>query len=205
MISKGGEYRIGDVIELFSTTSGEKAKAVVTNTLDLQAKVNFNLIDGGSGYVSTESNAGTIVEYIGGDGDSPASFKIQSGSLTDTFALSLNVNKFASNTIAGELAPRVAYRDTSFGIMDTHANTLLGSPEFGFRESTENLTAGQNFKTNDRAVLVLANTSNPGVIVGDSLYGVTSSANATVNVIKRAHNGTTVSYTHLTLPTSDLV
>ena len=192
MISKGGEYRIGDVIELFSTTSGEKAKAVVTNTLDLQAKVNFNLIDGGSGYVSTENNAGTIVEYIGGDGDSPASFKIQSGSLTDTFALSLNVNKFASNTIAGELAPRVAYRDTSFGIMDTHANTLLGSPEFGFRESTENLTAGQNFKTNDRAVLVLANTSNPGVIVGDSLYGVTSSANATVNVIKRAHNGTNV-------------
>ena len=76
--------------------------------------------------------------------------------------------------------------------MDTHANTLLGSPEFGFRESTENLTAGQNFKTNDRAVLVLANTSNPGVVVGDSLYGVTSSANATVNVIKRAHNGTNV-------------
>ena len=184
MISKGGEYRIGDVVELFSTTSGEKAKAVVTNTLDLQAKVNFNLIDGGSGYVSTESDAGTTVELIGGDGDSPASFKIQPGSLTDTFALSLNVNKFSSNTIAGELAPRVAYRDSSFGIMDTHANTLLGSPEFGFRESTENLTAGQNFKTNDRAVLVLANTSNPGVVVGDSLYGVTSSANATVNLIK---------------------
>ena len=57
-------------------------------------------------------------------------------------------------------APRVTYRDTSLGIMNTHANTLLCSPDFGFREASENLVSGTNFRTNANAVIVLHNTSD---------------------------------------------
>lgn len=195
----GGEYRKGDIVDIISSKTGAFAKAVVTDTSDLQRKVSFNIVDGGSGYVNTEQDqdlssldlgSGTIVEYIGGVGSAPASFKILTGDLTDTFSLSLCVNKFASNTVFGATAPRVAYADTSLGIMNTHANTLLSSPDFGFRESNESLSTKRNFRTNANAVIVIENTSNPGIVVGDSLFGVTSSANATVVGVRRAYNAT---------------
>jgi|TARA_B100001094_G_scaffold316085_1_gene356872 hypothetical protein len=188
----GGEYRKGDIVDIISSKTGAFAKAVVVDTNDLQSKVNFNIVDGGSGYITTEENQGTIVEYIGGVGTSPATFKILAGDITDTFALSLNTNKFASNSVFGVTAPRVTYRDTSLGIMNTHANTLLSSPDFGFREASETLVSGTNYRTNANAVIVLASGSNPGVVVGDSLFGVTSSANAIVKAIRRAYNSTNV-------------
>ncbi len=184
----GGQYEKGDIVDIISSKTGAFAKAVVVDTNDLQSKVNFNITDGGSGYVTTEEDQGTIVEYIGGVGTSPATFKILTGDLTDTFALSLNTNKFGSNTVFGATAPRVTYRDTSLGIMNTHANTLLCSPDFGFREANENLVSGTNFRTNANAVIVLHNTSDPGVVVGDSLFGVTSSANAIVKAIRRTYD-----------------
>ena len=184
----GGQYEKGDIVDIISSKTGAFAKAVVVDTNDLQSKVNFNITDGGSGYVTTEEDQGTIVEYIGGVGTSPATFKILTGDLTDTFALSLNTNKFGSNTVFGATAPRVTYRDTSLGIMNTHANTLLCSPDFGFREASENLVSGTNFRTNANAVIVLHNTSDPGVVVGDSLFGVTSSANAIVKAIRRTYD-----------------
>jgi len=186
----GGEYRKGDIVDIISSKTGAFAKAVVTDTSDLQSKVNFNLVDGGSGYVSSEESEGTILEYVGGDGTAPASFRIFAGDLTDTFALSLCTNKFIANTVFGATAPRVAYADSSLGIMNTHANTLLGSPDFGFRESDESLSEKQNFRTNANAVIVLENTSDPGVVVGDSLFGVTSSANAIVKGIRRTYDAT---------------
>ena len=195
----GGEYQKGDIVDIISSKTGAFAKAVVVDTSDLQSKVNFNIVDGGSGYVNTEQDqdlstldfgSGTIVEYIGGDGQAPASFKILSGDLTDTFSLSLCSNKFLSNTVFGSTAPRVTYRGGAQGIMDSHANTLLSSPDFGFRESSETLSTGTNFRTNANAVLVLHNTSDPGVVVGDSLFGVTSSANAIVKAIRRTYNAT---------------
>ena len=186
----GGEYRKGDIVDIISSKTGAFAKAVVTDTSDLQSKVNFNLVDGGSGYVSSEENEGTILEYVGGDGTAPASFRIFAGDLTDTFALSLCTNKFIANTVFGATAPRVAYADSSLGIMNTHANTLLGSPDFGFRESDETLSEKRNFRTNANAVIVLENTSDPGVVVGDSLFGVTSSANAIVKGIRRTYDAT---------------
>ena len=186
----GGEYRKGDIVDIISSKTGAFAKAVVTDTSDLQSKVNFNLVDGGSGYVSSEESEGTILEYVGGDGTAPASFRIFAGDLTDTFALSLCTNKFIANTVFGATAPRVAYADSSLGIMNTHANTLLGSPDFGFRESDESLSEKQNFRTNANAVIVLENTSDPGVVVGDSLFGVTSSANAIVRGIRRTYDAT---------------
>jgi len=188
----GGEYRKGDIVDIISSKTGAFAKAVVTDTSDLQSKVNFNIVDGGSGYVSSEENEGTILEYIGGDGTAPASFRILAGDLTDTFSLSLCTNKFIANTVFGATAPRVTYADTSLGIMNTHANTLLSSPDFGFREASETLHAGTNFRTNANAVLVLASGSDPGVVVGDSLFGVTSSANAIVKAVRRAYNSTNV-------------
>ena len=36
-----------------------------------------------------------------------------------------------------QLVPRVTYRDTSLGIMNTHANTLLCSPDFGLEKQTK--------------------------------------------------------------------
>ena len=186
----GGEYRKGDIVDIISSKTGAFAKAVVTDTSDLQSKVNFNLVDGGSGYVSSEENEGTILEYVGGDGTAPASFRIFAGDLTDTFSLSLCTNKFIANTVFGATAPRVAYADSSLGIMNTHANTLLGSPDFGFRESDETLSEKRNFRTNANAVIVLENTSDPGVVVGDSLFGVTSSANAIVKGIRRTYDAT---------------
>ena len=95
------KYEKGDIVDIISSKTGAFAKAVVVDTNDLQSKVNFNITDGGSGYVTTEEDQGTIVEYIGGVGTSPATFKILTGDLTDTFALSLNTNKFGSNTVFG--------------------------------------------------------------------------------------------------------
>ena len=112
--------------------------------------------------------------------------------MTDTFSLSLCTNKFIANTVFSATAPRVTYADTSLGIMNTHANTLLSSPDFGFREASETIHAGTNFRTNANAVLVLASRSDPGVVVGDSLFGVTSSANAIVKAVRRAYNSTNV-------------
>ena len=186
----GGEYRKGDIVDIISEKTGAFAKAVVVNTSDLQSKVNFNIVDGGSGYVSSEDNEGTLIEYIGGDGTAPASFKIFAGDLTDTFSLSLCLNKFGSNTVFGDSSPRVRYADNSLGVMNTHANTLLCSPDFGFREGSEALTSSKNFRTNANAVIVLENTSDPGVVVGDSLFGATSSANATVVGIRRTYDTT---------------
>jgi len=195
----GGQYEKGDIVDIISSKTGAFAKAVVVDTNDLQSKVNFSIVNGGSGYVNTEQDqdlstldlgAGTIVEYIGGVGTSPATFKILTGDITDTFALSQNTNKFGSNTIFGATAPRVTYRDTSLGIMNTHANTLLCSPDFGFREPSESLISSRNYRTNANAVIVLENTSDPGVVVGDSLFGVTSSANAIVKAIRRTYDAT---------------
>lgn len=187
IVSAGGEYRAGDVLKLISAKTGDFGKAVISEITDLGGVLAFNLQDGGSGYLSEDD--GTVIELIGGDGESPASFRLRKNDLTDTFALSQNINKFNSNTMFGILSPRVTYRDTSQGIMNTHANTLLGSPDFGFREASEAL--GNNaYRTNANAVIVLANTANPGVIVGDKLYGVTSGANAVVTAIRRAYNAT---------------
>ncbi|MAD24340.1 MAG: hypothetical protein CMO44_09235 [Verrucomicrobiales bacterium] len=187
IVSQGGEYRPGDVIQMISSKSGDFGKVVINDVTDLGGQLAFELKDGGSGYQSQSD--GTTIEYIGGDGDSPASFQVKSGDITDTFALSQNSNKFGSNTMFGASAPRIQYRDTSHGIMNNHANTVLGAPDFGFREAGEDL-GNNDYRTNANAVIVLANTANPGVVVGDKLYGVTSQANAVVKAIRRVYNAT---------------
>ena len=59
-ITTGGDkYEKGDIVDIISSKTGAFAKAVVVDTNDLQSKVNFNITDGGSGYVTTEDQ-GTI-------------------------------------------------------------------------------------------------------------------------------------------------
>ena len=185
--SAGAKYEPGDVVELISADKGKFAKVVVTQTVDLGGALTFNLVDGGSGYTSSVNDT-TKIEFIGGDGSTPASFQIFRGDLNDNFAISLNTNLVSSNNRFGVLAPIVS----GLGRMDKYANTPLSSPDFGFPESGETLVAGRNFRTNANAVIVLANTSDPGVIVGDSLYGVTSGANGTVQAIRRAYNSANI-------------
>ena len=187
IVSPGGRYNPGDIVDIISTDKGQFGKVVVTQTVDLGGAVTFSIIDGGSGY-SSSINDTTTIDLVGGDGSAPASFTIARTDLNDTFAISLNTNLISSNNLFGILAPSFS----GTGRMDVFANTLLGSPQFGFPESGETTTQGVNFRTNANAVIVLANTSDPGVIVGDSLYGVTSGANGTVQAIRRAYNSANV-------------
>ena len=191
IVSPGGRYNPGDVVDIISADKGKFGKIVVTKTVDLNGAITFSLLDGGSGY-SSSINDTTQITLSGGDGSSPASFTIARDDLNDTFALSLNVNLVGSNTIFGALGPTLTHKDGGSRRADTFANTLLSQPDYGFQESGQALTSGINFKSNSNAVIVIANTSDPSVVVGDSLYGVTSGANATVSAVSRAYNSTDV-------------
>ena len=191
IVSPGGRYNPGDVVDIISSDKGKFGKIVVTKTVDLNGAITFSLLDGGSGY-SSSINDTTQITLSGGDGSSPASFTIARDDLNDTFALSLNVNLVGSNTIFGALGPTLTHKDGGSRRADTFANTLLSQPDYGFQESGQALTSGINFKSNSNAVIVIANTSDPSVVVGDSLYGVTSGANATVSAVSRAYNSTDV-------------
>jgi hypothetical protein len=188
--SVGAEYRNGDIVNLLSSDRGKFAKIVVTGTQDLGGTVTFDLLDGGSGYTSS-TNGGTEIQFLGGDGTEPASFIIRDSDIVDSFALSINTNLFTSNTIFGSLAPTVQYANGSSGQMATFANVVLSAANFGFPEDGENVGSA-NYEDQYDAKLVLANTSDPGVIAGDSLFGETSGANATVVKISRSYNSTDI-------------
>ena len=188
--SVGAEYLVGDVVELISAKKGDYAKVVVTSIEDLGGTIVFSLTDGGSGYTSS-TNGDTEILILGGDGTEPASFIIDDTDIVDKFAISINTNLFTSNTIFGSLAPTVTYANSTTGQMSTFANVVMSAANFGFPEDGENV-GNADYRDQWDSKLVLANTSDPGVIVGDSLFGVTSSANATVVKISRAYNSTDV-------------
>lgn len=187
IVSGGSRYNPGDVVDIISSDKGSFGKVVVTRVVDLNGAITFSILDGGSGY-SSSINDTTQVNITGGDGSSPASFNIARDDLVDTFALAVNTDLLGGNNVFGILAPTIA----GVGRMDKFSNTLLSSPDYGFRETGQTLTQGINFKSNANAVIVLANTSNPTVTTGDSLFGVTSGANATVTAVRRAYNSTNI-------------
>lgn len=189
--SPGGEYSAGDVLELLSSLNGDFAKVVVTSTEDLGGTLTFSLVEGGSGYTASTEPGGSVIEFIGGDGSDPASFQIGSSDIADTFAISINTDLISSNTLFGENAPTVTSADGADRRLDKFANMVLSSPDYGFRESGDT-TNNNNFRDHSNAVIVVANTSDPNISVGDSLFGVTSGANATVNAIARAYDSTDV-------------
>jgi len=180
IISPGGEYKQGDVVDVISDLNGLHGKIVVTDTVNLGGTLTFDLQDGGSGYTASTSEGGTEIEFTGGDGSDPASFRIEYNDIVDTFAIAINTNLISSNNIFGSKGPMVTYSDSSTGIMDTFANTLLSSPDYGFPENGEE-SNNKNFYDQVDAEINIANTSD--IIVGDSLYGESSGANATVIAI----------------------
>lgn len=173
IISRGGQYQPGDVVDLISSDTGNFGKAVVTSIIDLEGAVAFNLVDGGSGYVaSSTTGIGTTISITGGDGTSPASFEINSSDITGTFAIAICTTLPESNTIFGANAPTI--RGVKFAQLK---DVPFDSPDYGYREDGE-LTQNANFRDHSNAVINIANTAD--IIVGDSLFGATSLANATV-------------------------
>lgn len=178
IITPGGEYQVGDVLDLISSNKGLFGKVVVTSTQDLGGTLTFSLVDGGSGYTPSTTQNGTTIEFIGGDGNDPASFIIGEGDVVDRFAISINTNFFTSNTVFGQLAPTITFADGADRQISSFANMIISCPDYGFPESAEQVTSGRDFRDHANAVLYIANTQD--IKVGDSLFGVTSGANATV-------------------------
>ena len=191
IITAGGEYQQGDVVDLISADRGLFGKVVVTSIEDKGGTLTFTLQDGGSGYTSSINN-GTKIEFIGGDGTQPASFIINDSDIVDRFAISYNTDFVGSNTVYGSGAPVVTFADGADRQMATFANVILASTDYGFREVSQELTEYQPYRDHSNAVLVIANTSDPTITIGSSLFGVTSGANATVDSVARAYNSTDV-------------
>jgi len=195
--SVGGEYEAGDVLKIISSLNGDFGKVVVTSTQDLGGSLTFSLVNGGSGYTASTEPDGSIIEIIGGDTTEPGSFQIGTSDISDTFAITINTDLITSNTLFGSNAPVIADPELTGGSpegsakLSTFANMIIGSPDYGFREQgqTDN---NINFRDHVDAVLVVANTSDPGLSVNDSLFGETSGANAVVKEIIRSYDSTDV-------------
>jgi hypothetical protein len=185
IINRGGEYKKGDLLEIISDDVGDFGKVVITDTIDLNGSITFRIDDGGSGYTSSiygEDQGETQILITGGDGQSPASFTLQQQDIGDTFALAFNTNLISGNNIFGSSGPLVTYADTTTGIMDTFANTLLSSPSFGFPEQNEVL-GNKDFRDNSNAVINIVTTGAGVLSVGDSIFGGTSGANGIVTEV----------------------
>jgi hypothetical protein len=189
IISPGGEYTKGDVVKLLSNKVGDFGKVVVTDTIDLGGSITFSITDGGSGYTSGiggEDQGETLIFVQGGDGQSPASFTLEQTDIGDTFAISINTNLIGSNNIYGSSGAFVTYADSSVGIMNTFANTIIGASTFGFPEYNE-VVGNKDYRDNTNAAIQIANSAQ--ISLGDSLYGATSSANAIVTDLVDATAG----------------
>lgn len=189
IISPGGEYNEGDVVELLSNDVGDFGKVVVTDTIDLGGSITFSITDGGSGFTSSIGGADqgeTLISITGGDGQSPASFTIEQTDIGDSFAISMNTNLIGANNIYGAGGAQVTYADSSTGIMDTFANTIIGAASFGFPEYDE-ITGDSVYRDNTNAAIQIANSAQ--ISLGDSLFGATSSANAIVTEVVDATAG----------------
>jgi len=86
------------------------------------------------------------------------------------------------NTVSWGNKPADVIRRTS-----TFANTVISSPSYGFPEADEITTNKSDFRTNKDAVIKIANTRI--LSVGQSLYGVTSGANAVINSVQSSAAG----------------
>ena len=184
ILSAGGEYVVGDVVDLVSPDKGLFGKVVVTGTQDLGGTLTFSLVDGGSGFTSE-----TDVTFIGGDGTEEGSFVITESDIVDRFALAININLLQSNTIYGEGGALVTYADSSTGIMDTLANTLISAPDYGFPEQGQ-LYINRPYRDHKNAVITVANTKT--ISQDDDLFGETSQANGVILEVIDGTAGATV-------------
>ena len=140
---------------------------------------------------SSSVNDSTVINLIGGDGSSCTSFTIERGDLNDTFSISLNINLVGSNNrhSVQTWLPTIS----GVGRMDRASEyTTLRGCDFGFPESGETVAAGRDFRSHSNAVIVLASMPVAGLVVNDSLFGVTSGANGKITAIRRAYNSANV-------------
>lgn len=189
IVAAGAKYQAGDIVNIESDKIGDFGKVVVTDTVDLGGSLTFSIIEGGSGYTasSTDINeGGTKVTILGGDGDTPASFSVDTTDIADTFAISQNVTLLGANNLFGVLGPTVINADYGVRQMSTFANTIIGAPTIGFPESDQ-VTTKLNYRDNFDSSLNIASTA--GIAQGSSLFGVSSGANATVTSVTDATVG----------------
>ena len=189
VISTGGSYLVGDVVDLISEDIGEYGKAVVTETQDLLGSLTYSLVDGGSGYTESGSRT-TTIDFIGGDGTEPGSFQITRNDITDTFAIAICTSYINANTIYGALAPTVTGADGNPVTMNTFANVIIGASSYGFPELAEAVTEGIDYRDHQNALLTVANTQT--LSIGSSLFGATSGANATITDVIAGSPGSAV-------------
>ena len=207
IITPGGEFRRGDVVNIFSKKVGGFGKVVVTEVDDLLGGLVYNIVRGGSGYSTNRRAKGTMVFFSGGDGTEPGSFEVTDGDLSDLFRLTLNINLLGSNTIFGEGAPEISFPTTELNIqgqqvgvtstntISTFASMPLSTTDYGFQEDGEVVTSYKIFRDNKNAELSIANTSaDPSLEVGDSIYGESSGANAEIVRITSSYNGSLIDY-----------
>lgn len=192
VLTPGGKYQVGDVVNVLSQDTGKFSKIVVTETIDLGNIITFEIVEGGSGYTPSTDEYGTELKVYGGDGTSPAGFTIETTDITDTFRIQINTNIIGANNVFGNNGPYVAEANGHLLKASTFANTIIGQVNLGFPEYGESV-GNRDYRDHANAMLVIANTTNPGIAVGDSLYAVYANnfptgANATVNYIKRPYN-----------------
>jgi len=194
IISPGGEYRAGDVVEIQSDIIGQFAKVVVTDIIDLGGTLTFSIVSGGSGYTATSEEGGSTLKLVGGDGTEAASFSVLQADINDTFAISTCTTLIGANTTYGALAPIVTFSDGIDRQMNYFSNTLLSSPTFGFPEDGEVATK-INYRDHESAVLTIANTAD--ISSGNSIFalyanGTPTGANGTVISVIDPTAGATV-------------
>lgn len=182
IITPGGQYQVGDVVTIISDQVGDLGKLVVTETINLGDIITFNLIDGGSGFTTSDQSRGTEISIEGGDGINPASFVITQEDIIDTFAISINTNLIGSNTTFWSGAPTVTGANGSPTTMSSFANVVLSSPNFGFPESG---IQTEVYRDNANAVLAIFGSGNTSgdLVVGKPIYGLTSGANGVIKEV----------------------
>jgi hypothetical protein len=188
IISGGGEYRVGDILDLVSNDLGEFAKVAVTKVQNFGGVLTFRIVQGGSGYTPSTDPDGSVITFTGGDGAEPASFILGPGDIVDRFAISINTDLIGANTVYGSKSPSVLSKDGVSRQMITFANVELSSVDYGFREQDQ--TGELDFRDHENALLNIANTVE--LSVGDSLYGSTSGANAIITDVVTLTAGDTV-------------
>ncbi len=192
LVTFGGEYKRGDVVDIISDDTGSLGKVVISDTVDLLGSISFILSDGGSGYTSSiygEDQGESQIRITGGDGEIQPSFRLKQPDISDSFAIAFNTNLVGSNNIFGELAPSIN-EGNYVRKMDTFANTILASPQFGFPEQNQVTTSGIPFLTSSNSLITVANSKN--ILIGDTITGSATGADGHVQQIVDGTSGATI-------------
>lgn len=146
-----------------TTSSIEPISGTITST-----NANSTVIGVGTSF-TTELRSGDSLYY-----QPQYRTKVFVGSV-DTIS---NNDVLTLDTTGTEVTARQVTSERTYSLtMSSFANTVIGASSYGFPETGENVTK-QVYRDHEAAQMVINNTTE--ISVGDSLFGVTSGANATV-------------------------